>query len=272
MVQTLLRSSHTGWGLASLASDAEDLGLLARYLRSALGSQVRRLADAAWPALEGRRGQGADEGRALRCWCLPGCLPGKSCRTSAAAPPLLPFILRPHCCSCTFPLACPACLQGIALLGHSTGCQDIVRFLGAHGRGAAGMPPVVAAILEVRWALPYLFGRMWNRSSVEAAHAAAARCCWEAACVGSSGRCPPRERLRRSRMPVPHRALQPLTQAPASDREFLATDDDTPGRLKEARRMVKRGDAEEVRRRGAGGAAGAGSCGVAKLGAGGGSM
>lgn len=35
-------------------------------------------------------------------------------------------------------------------------------------------------------------------------------------------------------------------QAPVSDREFLATDDDTAGRLKEARRMVKRGDAEEV--------------------------
>lgn len=39
--------------------------------------------------------------------------------------------------------------QGIVLLGHSTGCQDIVRYLAVHGAAKRGMPPVLGAILEV---------------------------------------------------------------------------------------------------------------------------
>lgn len=126
MVQTLMRSSHTGWGLASLASDAEDLGLLARYLRSALGSQVC---------------PGQPRSASAAAAFFVSCVRGSARQASAAL-------------SSPWPAPLPSHTQGIALLGHSTGCQDIVRFLAVHGRGQAGMPPVLGAVLEVRPRLP----------------------------------------------------------------------------------------------------------------------
>ena len=40
LVQTLLSSSHTGYGTASLNTDAEELNCLAAHLRAEYGSQV----------------------------------------------------------------------------------------------------------------------------------------------------------------------------------------------------------------------------------------
>jgi hypothetical protein len=41
LVQALLSSSHTGYGLSSLDQDAEELHLLAKHLKAESGSQVR---------------------------------------------------------------------------------------------------------------------------------------------------------------------------------------------------------------------------------------
>ena len=40
LVQTLLSSSHCGWGIGSLDQDAEEIHLLATYLRQNLNSKV----------------------------------------------------------------------------------------------------------------------------------------------------------------------------------------------------------------------------------------
>lgn len=48
LVQTLLSSSHTGYGLASLDQDARELRQLAAHLKAEYGSQVRPRQPGAW--------------------------------------------------------------------------------------------------------------------------------------------------------------------------------------------------------------------------------
>ena len=108
LVQTLLSSSHVGWGLASLDSDADELHQLAVHLGKEYGSEVCMHA-------------------ALLCPSPP----------LAQARTLSPFS--------------PLLTQGIVLVGHSTGCQDAVRYCQRHrgaGASAGAAPPLAGVVLQ----------------------------------------------------------------------------------------------------------------------------
>lgn len=113
LVQTLLSSSHTGYGLASLDQDAEELHLLAAHLKDAHGSQV----GPAW-------------GGARQRW-RPA--PGARC------------LLRRR--PLAGPSSCCAPVQGFTIIGHSTGCQDAVRYAQRY-RSSAAAPPLQAVVLQ----------------------------------------------------------------------------------------------------------------------------
>ena len=68
LVQTLLSSSHTGYGLASLDQDADELHQLATHLKAECGSQVLR------QQLHGGRGFGARRSHAPGAKRPPQCL------------------------------------------------------------------------------------------------------------------------------------------------------------------------------------------------------
>ncbi|KAL4457642.1 hypothetical protein ABPG75_012507 [Micractinium tetrahymenae] len=101
--------------------------------------------------------------------------------------------------------------QGVVLVGHSTGCQDAVRYCqryrGTSAAGAAGPTAVSSAAAGAA-----------NLGSVAAAAAAQAA--------------PP--------------LLGAVLQAPVSDVEWLATQPDTAERLAAARRLAAEGRGEEI--------------------------
>lgn len=116
LVQTLLSSSHTGYGCASLDQDAEELHRLACHLRAEYGSQVR--GESKGLDLEEA---GNDRGGSTCAWAACGQL-------NAHAQPAFHLLLRMVAPRTHHSCAYRNYLQGMVIVGHSTGCQDAVRY------------------------------------------------------------------------------------------------------------------------------------------------
>lgn len=117
-MQPSLQSTLQGWGVGSLDQDADDLLLLAKHLKADFDSQVRALAVSVRASLN------------VAAW-LPHWQ--GSCN------------LHIHLLSLWCQKRISVELQAIVLLGHSTGCQDAVRYVESHSKaeGAAQLAGVV---------------------------------------------------------------------------------------------------------------------------------
>lgn len=142
LVQALLSSSHNSYGLSSLDQDADELHALAQHLKAEYGSQV----GVGWVCVG---------------WVWVEVLVGGVAQwhTAAASGTLLPIAAgmplgrtAPQCLH-LLPRASPlhhalcACQQGVVICGHSTGCQDAVRYAQRY-RASGAAAPLLGVVLQ----------------------------------------------------------------------------------------------------------------------------
>lgn len=116
LVQTLLSSSHQGYGVGSLDKDADEIHLLAKFLKTVLHSEVPNTSDA------------------------PAEYAAQSCTYVFSLWDTLLLSDRQQ-------KGASVLVQAIILMGHSTGCQDAVRYAAKYGN-AADAPQILAYILQ----------------------------------------------------------------------------------------------------------------------------
>lgn len=127
-MQPLLSSSYGSWGVASLDQDAGELLLLLTYLRSHQHSQVS----------SELYNKASESTNAVHCRIIVAYMASAfaMCLWEEIPPPVLSF---------PKPLTCIA--QGVVIIGHSTGCQDAVRYVARH-KEAADAARLLGIILQ----------------------------------------------------------------------------------------------------------------------------